>query len=120
MWFTKEERIGIFLIGISMLVGGLLLNKKEEGDLTKLQNAVIKVQEEDVQGKNTNALQGKLNLNTASFDELIRVPGIGPKTASLILERRNQKKFRNVDELKEIKGIGDKKLQKLQYYIEVR
>ncbi len=120
MWFTKEERIGLLLIGISMLAGGLLLNKKEEGDLATLKNAALEGLTKDVSEENVKVLKRKLNLNTASFDELTRVPGIGPKTALLILERRERKKFANIDELKEIKGIGDKKLEKIKEYVEVR
>lgn len=103
-----------------MMAGGLLLNKKEEANLAKLKNAALESIAKDVADENVEALKGKLNLNTASFDDLTRVPGIGPKTALLILERRERKKFTNVDELKEIKGIGDKKLEKIKEYVEVR
>lgn len=122
MWFTKEERIGLLLIGVSMLVGGVVLNKKEEAGLRNLKDSAIEVSEEvpAVEIENDEIPKGKLNINSASFEELVKVPGIGPKTASLILERRQREKFRSVEELKEIKGIGDKKLQKLKEYVEVK
>jgi competence protein ComEA len=122
MWFTKEERIGLLLIGVSMLVGGIILNKKEEAGLRNLKDSAIEVFEEApaVKVENDKILKGKLNINSASFEELVKVPGIGPKTASLILERRQREKFRSIEELKEIKGIGDKKLQKLKEYVEVK
>ena len=122
MWFTKEERIGLLLIGVSMLVGGVVLNKKEEAGLRNLKDSAIEVLEEvpSVEVENDEIPKGKLNINNASFEDLVKVPGIGPKTASLILERRQREKFRSVEELKEIKGIGDKKLQKLKEYVDVK
>ena len=122
MWFTKEERIGLLLIGVSMLVGGVVLNKKEEAGLRNLKDSAIEVLEEvpSVEVENDEIPKGKLNINNASFEDLVKVPGIGPKTASLILERRQREKFKSIEELKEIKGIGDKKLQKLKEYVDVK
>jgi competence protein ComEA len=51
-----------------------------------------------------------VNINTATQSELEKINGIGPKKAQAIIEYRNQHKgFKNIDELKEIKGIGDGK-----------
>jgi len=122
MWFTKEERIGLLLIGVSMLVGGVVLNEKEEAGLRNLKDSAMELSEEvpSVEVENDKIPKGKLNINNASFEDLVKVPGIGPKTASLILERRQREKFRSIEELKEIKGIGDKKLQKLKEYVDVK
>ncbi len=122
MWFTKEERIGLLLIGVSMLVGGVVLNKKEEAGLRNLKDSAMEVSEEvpAVEVEKDKIPKSKLNINSASFEELVKVPGIGPKTASLILERRQREKFKSIEELNEIKGIGDKKLQKLKEYVDVK
>jgi ParB family chromosome partitioning protein len=53
-----------------------------------------------------------LDLNTASQDELETIPGIGAKKALDIIERRENKKFTNIDELAEIKGISKKVIDK--------
>ena len=64
----------------------------------------------------------KINLNTASEDELIKVNGIGPVTAAKIIKYRNDRggKFKSLEELMNISGIGEKKFQKLKncFYIE--
>ncbi len=50
-----------------------------------------------------------LNLNTATRDELVALPGIGPAKAQAIVEYLNQHgPFRTVDELRKVKGIGEK------------
>ena len=57
-----------------------------------------------------------LNLNSASADQLTQLPGIGPKTAAAIVDKRNQLggKFNSLDQLLDVKGIGQKKLAKIK------
>ena len=56
-----------------------------------------------------------VNLNTATKDELIALPGIGPAKAQAILDYRAQHGgFRSVEELKDVKGIGAKRYEKLK------
>ncbi len=61
-----------------------------------------------------------IDLNTASVEQLTTVPGIGEATASKIVEYRSKiGKFESVDELIEVKGIGEKKLEVLRNYFTV-
>jgi comEA protein len=61
-----------------------------------------------------------VNINTATAAELQRVPGIGPKTAEQILAmRRNVGKFRSVDDLLAVRGIGEKRLAKMKPHLTV-
>ena len=56
-----------------------------------------------------------VNLNTATKEELIAVTGIGPARAQAILDYRAQHGgFKSVDELKDVKGIGAKRFEKLK------
>lgn len=53
----------------------------------------------------------KININTASADELQQLNGVGPSTANAIVQYREQNgAFANVDDLVNIKGLGEKKV----------
>lgn len=73
-----------------------------------------------------NALQNAaqptsaLNLNTATQADLEKLPGIGPATAKQILEYRQKNNgFKKVEELMNIKGIGEKTFLKLKSLVTV-
>ena len=56
-----------------------------------------------------------MNLNSASQAELETLTGIGPSLAERILEYRNKVgKFKKVDELKNVKGIGQSKFEDIK------
>lgn len=56
-----------------------------------------------------------VNINTASESELTALPGVGPAKAKAIVEYRKQHgSFKSVEELKNVKGIGEGILAKLK------
>ena len=62
----------------------------------------------------------KVNLNTATETELQTISGIGQKRASdIIAYRESNGRFKSVDDLKKVSGIGDKTLEKLKEYVTV-
>lgn len=58
------------------------------------------------------------NVNTATAIELMKLPGIGKKSAAAIVDYRTEKgKFKTAKDLLKVKGIGKKTLEKVQTLI---
>ena len=65
-------------------------------------------------------LTGVVNVNTATADELQILPGIGESRAQALIAMRKQRGgFKSVDELLEIKGIGESSLGRLRPFVVV-
>lgn len=59
-----------------------------------------------------------ININTATLEELDMIPEVGPVLAQRILDHREEiGGFRHIDELLDVKGIGNKTLDKIREYI---
>ena len=66
------------------------------------------------------AVGGKVNINTATVEELDRLPGIGPVKAKAIVDYRTQNgKFKSIEEVEKVKGIKAGEFSKLKDSIEI-
>lgn len=66
------------------------------------------------------ATDAPVNINTASAAELATISGIGPSKAEAIVEHREKNgQFKTVDDLKLVRGIGDKMLEQLRPQVTV-
>lgn len=72
--------------------------------------------------KSANFAQGNLiNINTADEEELKKIKGVGPVLAKRILEyRQNNGAFQAVEDIKKVKGIGNKTFEKMKDSITVQ
>lgn len=67
------------------------------------------------------AVTGKLNLNTATVDQLMMLPGIGPSKAERVVDWRGKHgPFKRVTDLRKVKGFGYKTLKKLEPNLDVK
>ncbi len=82
------------------------------GEEDALQESVIEGQKSGPVSKDQG--NKKVNVNKASKEELMTLPGIGEKRALDIIEYRKNSKFRGLDDLKNISGIGDKSVEKFK------
>ena len=62
----------------------------------------------------------KININTANVSELKQITGIGESTANKIIDyRQNVGKFKKIEDIKEVKGIGESKFESLKNKITI-
>lgn len=75
----------------------------------------------NIRNKSDNVSSRKININTASVEELQKLPGIGPTKAQAIVDyRQNNGDFKSIEEIKNVKGIGEKTYEKLKDLIDVK
>lgn len=100
----QERKVLLFLAFLFSF--GLILNI----------SAKTRVKKEDfIDGYLNRPVGRKVDVNRADCSQLVDLPGIGEKTAQAIIAyRQAQGPFRNLDDLKAIKGLGGKKLEKLK------
>lgn len=100
--FTPEERrVVLFILGLAFC--GLILSNlvKVNGEIEKIVNPQVQL--------------AKINLNKVGLDELIRLKCISAKLAGRIIEYRfMHQEFSSLEELKEVKGIGNQRYEKLK------
>lgn len=85
-----------------------ILNKCKKVNSEAIENdACIESNEKNISNK-------KININTASLEELLKIPHIGEKKAKDILNYRDNKLFDNIEQVKEIPGIGDALFAKIK------
>ena len=66
-------------------------------------------------GAQTTQIQGVVNLNLATAEELALLPGVGPARAAAIIEHRKEAgPFESCQGLLEIRGIGEKALERMK------
>ncbi len=66
----------------------------------------------------TDASSFKVNINTATKEELMKLPGIGEQTAERIIQHRKlYGNFKRIEDIMNVKGIGQKKFEKIKRYL---
>ncbi|WP_449125693.1 helix-hairpin-helix domain-containing protein [Staphylococcus chromogenes] len=95
------------------LIDQKLIYVPKKGEATSAQGITPSLSNQDSQKQ-------PINLNLAQESDLVEVPGIGPSKAQSIIAYRDEKGgFKSVEDLKEIKGIGEKTFEKLKDYFTV-
>lgn len=115
-YFLLGFLVGILISGIFLV---LILYKPFQDNNFPLKThpngTAAKVIDETVE-----TIEGKINLNTATVDELISLPGIGPaKAASIVEFRKNYGPYSTIDELLYVPGIGESQLSEIRLLIYV-
>ena len=70
---------------------------------------------------NKDGKNSKININTASENELLNLPGVGPSTASKIISYREQNgEFEKIEDIMNVSGIGESKFNQMKDFITVK
>ncbi|OGC90139.1 MAG: hypothetical protein A2142_06480 [candidate division Zixibacteria bacterium RBG_16_48_11] len=138
MWaFTPQEKRAILFLLITLLVGsGILVYKKYNPEFAPELLRVNSAKEFSSRIAGTKSFSSvsssvtleippqkppqlfKLNLNTATQEELERIPKIGPVLARRIIDYRYEKGgFDSIEEIMEVKGIGKKNFAVIKDYL---
>ena len=122
---TKDADIDAINLAY-VLQDGQKINIPNKKDRSKNENSVYITSESgnNVITQESNEAKGgnkKVNINEASQSDLETLPGIGPSIASRIIEYRTQNgKFSKIEDLQNVKGIGDAKYNKIKDMITIK
>ncbi len=92
------------------------INEKNSDEYIITQNNDGIIEQSNISSYNNN--NSKININTGDIDELSNLPGVGKALAQrIIVYREENGKFKKIEDLKNVSGIGDKKYENLKEYI---
>ena len=107
LWLTRRDRLTLFVISIlfvSCVAGGLFVRRSSETVLPSRAAAAVCV-----------------DINSAGREDLTLLPGIGDKTARIIVKDREENgPFGTIGDLARVKGIGRSTVERIAPYAECR
>ena len=104
-----------------MITGGLMLQKRDAAV------PAVEIIEAEPEGTEASSAASEaasditevserlmVNINTADADELMKLKGVGEKTAEKIIEYRRETPFETVEDIMNVSGIGEKKFEDMR------
>jgi competence ComEA-like helix-hairpin-helix protein len=118
---TRTERNVILFLSTTLMVGAgiklyrLTFPEIVQYDYRASDSAFVVLSQAAEQEDDANVAGGIVNINTATKDQLMRLPGVGAVLAERILIYREELgEFTTVNQLLNVKGISKKKLEELK------
>lgn len=109
--------IGITGMFICVLIG-IFIGRNMTRNYIPVDNVVQTSTQESA--RETEYNDGKINLNTATEQQLMLLPGVGETTAKKIIEYRTENNgFTSIEDIMNVSGIGEKKFLQMKPYIKV-
>jgi len=72
------------------------------------------------QGPSSDEQDSRININEAGPEELVQLPGIGPSRAQAIIAEREKRRFRRIEDIIRVPGIGRKTFGRIRHSIRVQ
>lgn len=93
------------------------IGEAKQEDLKDVNNTKD-IENAEIKNENTAKDSSKININTATLEELDKLPGVGEATANKIISHREENgQFKNIEDIKNVNGIGDKKFENMKELI---
>ena len=90
------------------------IGEAKQEDLKDVNNTKD-IENAEIKNENTAKDSSKININTATLEELDKLPGVGEATANKIISHREENgQFKTIEDIKNVNGIGDKKFEKMK------
>ena len=110
------------LIGITAvffcILTGVFIGRNLTRSYIPVDHAIHSQAGESTGSKESN--DGKIDINTATEQQLMLLPGIGETTAKRIIEYRTEHNgFSTIEDIMHVSGIGEKKFEQMKPYIKV-
>jgi|GEM_PF-990701 len=118
VFFLKNpfaQKLFLYIILFSTVFSARFFYEDESREMRSAGGVTVAFAASDpISEKKTAGHRALLDINRASLDELLVLPGVGPKLAEVIVKDRELNgPFQNADALLRVKGIGPKKLEKI-------
>jgi len=137
--FSKNEIIVVLLlcltfllgVGIQWLKGSASPEQDQQFDYSKIEKEFLNLSRRDSlmratrrdstrEEKRRSIAPHSININTATKEELLLLPGIGEQYADrIILSREDSGNYTTIEEIMRVKGIGKKTLEKIRPFVTV-
>jgi competence ComEA-like helix-hairpin-helix protein len=111
--FTREERAVVLFLAVSLLIGSAVMQARRVFP-SVIPDFAGASDPSDAEPSVERPI-GPVDVNTATADELVRLPGIGPvRAAAIVRERDLRGGYSSLDELLDVRGIGPVTLEGLR------
>ncbi len=117
----KKESLRLYLVVLFFLLSGIWYSHAvrggglEMGEVVTLADLEQSAEQDVGQSVRAEDILGKININLADQEELMRLSGIGEKRAAQIIAYREEKgMFQRIEDIMQISGIGEKTFEEIK------
>lgn len=128
--FTRNETAVLLFLVITFIAGmGVWFYRTQWAPLPEISDISLSTEDvsnerygiEETESAESDTLVFQISLNSAERKDLECLPGVGSTLATRILEyRQRHGEFHSLEELKKVRGIGPKTLERIKPYLKLR